>query len=360
MASPTVFNPYPTRPASITSPPTAQFTPGPGCIDPEDHWVVVTSCYAMALGEDYSLHPSPDWLTCQLTQFGPTEYGPASCYVPYSAQTVVDAETRFYSGCPSGYTGASTLTLSRSDGLESNFDVFCCPTQYNFNVDYYFTGNGMQFITERDGVSYDVDYPLPGCATSYISELSGSEIAVQTLFNTIGWEKRQVANVPWDYLHGTMYAEMQAYSYTVFHSTHTCYQGCYGWYDYYFSGGVEPTSTAIDTVPVTTTPVEGPTTTAPTSSEGEVETPPPVEETSEPPTPPAASQAPSRLTEEDLPSITSSIEPTRTPAPSGSNGNTTSSTLSSPSSTTPEATLPEAGRLGAPECFYSRARLSTT
>ncbi|KAI1756859.1 hypothetical protein F4782DRAFT_484384 [Xylaria castorea] len=343
MASPTVFFPTPTLPASITSPPTAQFTPGPGCIDPEDHWVVVTSCAAIALGEDYSLSPSPDWLTCQLTQFGPPQNGPASCYVPYSAQTVVDAETRFYSGCPSGYAGASTLSISRADRLETYFDVFCCPTQYNFNADDYFTGGGgyMEFTTERDGVSYSVGYPLPGCATSHISELSGSEIAVQTQFNTHGWEKRQIANVPWDYLYGTMYAEIQSYSYTVFHGTHTCYQDCSGWHNYYFSGSVEPPFTAIDTVPVTTTPVEGPTTTAPTSSEGETGTPPieetgttPVEETDGPSTPPAGAQTTSSPTGEDTPPTTSSIELTPTPTPSGSNGNITSSSPSPPSSTT--------------------------
>ncbi|TRX95052.1 hypothetical protein FHL15_004137 [Xylaria flabelliformis] len=335
MASQTVFSPTHTLPASITSPPTAQFTPGPGCVDPEDHWVVVTSCAAVALGENDSIHPSPDWLTCQFTQFGPPENGPASCYVPYSAQTVVDAETRFYSGCPSGYTGASTLSNSRSDGLETYFDVVCCPSQYNFNVDDYFTGGYMKFTTERDGVSYDVGYPLPGCATSHISELSGKDIAVQTQFNTYGWEKRQIANVPWDYLHGTMYAEVLSYRYTVFHGTHTCYQDCRGWHDYYFSGSSEPPFTVMNTVPVTTTPVEEPTTTALTSSEGETGIPPPVEEPDEPSIPPASVQSISSTTE-DMPRLTSSIEQTPAPAPipSGSNENTTSSFPSLPSSTT--------------------------
>ncbi|KAI0443553.1 hypothetical protein F4803DRAFT_307230 [Xylaria telfairii] len=338
MASPTIFNPAPSLPASITSPPTVQFTPGPGCIDPEDHWVVVTSCFAIAINADPTQYPSPDWLTCQLTQFGPTGYGPASCYIPYSAQTVVDAETRFYRGCPSGYTGAYTGSNSRSDGLEIDFNVFCCPTQYNFNVNDYFTGRGGEFITERDGISYQVDYPLPGCATSYISELAGSEIAVQTLYNTGSWEKRQIENVPWDYLHGTMYAEVQSYSYTVFHSTHTCYQDCNGWYEYYFSGGVEPTFPVGDD-PATTTPVEVPTTTTPTSSEGEVETSPPVEETDEPSTTPPSAQTTSSPAGEDLPPTSSSIKPTSTLTPSGSNGNSTSSFPSTPSSTTTDVPI---------------------
>ncbi|KAI1743246.1 hypothetical protein F4680DRAFT_409613 [Xylaria scruposa] len=338
MASQTVFLPTPTLPASITSPPTAQFTPGPGCVDPEDHWVVVTSCAAVPLGENNGPYSSPDWLTCQLTQFGPPENGPASCYVPYSAQTVVDAETRFHSGCPSGYSGASTHSYSRSDGLATNIYVFCCPTQYNFNVKNYLTGGYMKFTTERDGVSYDVGYPLPGCATSYISELSGKDIAVQTKLNTYGWEKRQIANVPWDYLHGTMYAEMQDYSYTVFHGTHTCYQDCFDWHNYYFSGSSQPPFTVIETDPVTTP--EGPTTTALTSSEAETETPP-VEETDEPSTPPASAQTTSSLTGEDMPPITSSIEqtPTPTPLPSGSNGNIASSSISPPSSTTSDVPI---------------------
>ncbi|KAI1132590.1 hypothetical protein F5Y10DRAFT_230909 [Nemania abortiva] len=334
MAPQTYFLPTPTLPAVITSPPTAQFTPGPGCVDPEDHWVVVTSCFAFALGEYYSLSPSPDWLTCQLTQFGPPENAPASCFMPYSAQTVVDAETRFYSDCPSGYSGATTLTWSRDDGLETDFNVFCCPTQYNFDVNHYFTDNTEEFITERDGVSYSAEYPLPGCAASYISELSGKEIAVQTDLNTYAWEKRQVANVPWDYERDTMYAEAQSYSYSVFHGTHTCYQSCQSWYDYYFSGGPEPSFTVPDMVPVTTTPLEEPTTTAPASSESEVETPP-VEETSVPSTSPTDAQTFSSPNGEDVPPVTSSIEPTPTPTPTPneSNENATSSSQSPPSTT---------------------------
>ncbi|KAI0535066.1 hypothetical protein GGR58DRAFT_480588 [Xylaria digitata] len=362
MASPTVFEPTITLPAAVTSPPTVQFTPGPGCVDPEDHWVVVTSCFAQALGEFYSISPSPDWLTCQVTQFGPPQNGPSSCFVPYSAQTVVDAETRFYSGCPSGYTGASSASYSWKDRALTDYNVFCCPTQYNFDVDNFQTGNYMQFTTERDGVSYDAGYPLPICATSYVSELSGRDIAVQTAYNTYGWEKRQVENVPWDYEHGTMYAEAQYFSYTVFHGTHTCYGPCYDWNSYYFSGGTLPPFTAIDTAP-TTTPGEEPTTTAPISSESKVETPPaetpvetlpvettpvetpgPIEETSqieepssteettEASTTPASTQATSSPTGEDIPPITSSIEPISTAATGEGSGNITSS--SPPSSTT--------------------------
>ncbi|KAI0972267.1 hypothetical protein F4678DRAFT_56127 [Xylaria arbuscula] len=335
MASPTIFNPTPTLPALITNPPTAQFTPGPGCIDPDDHWVVVTSCAAFAIGENYDLYPSSPWLTCQLTQFGPPENAPASCFEPYSAQTIVGAETTYYSGCPSGYTDASVGSFSRSDGLETEYYGYCCPTQYNFNVENLSTGGDyMEFTTERDGISYDVGYPLPGCATSYISELSGQEIAVQTDFNTYGWEKRQVANVPWDYEYGTMYAEAQYYSYTVFYSTHTCYQDCNGWYEYYFSGSSEPPFTVVDTGPATTTPVDAPTT---TSSEGDVETPPP------PPPPPVE-----ETSQSEVPFSTSSIEisstfSTEIPVPSSV------AETGEPSSTTEDAqTTPSPTGKGSP------------
>ncbi|GAW24125.1 hypothetical protein ANO14919_137060 [Xylariales sp. No.14919] len=361
MAPQTALIPTPTLPAVITAPPTVQFTPGPGCVDPDDHWVVVTSCYAYALNADPSQYSSPDWLTCQVTQFGPAQNGPASCFVPYSAQTVVDEETRFYTDCPVGYSGADTRTYSRSDGLESDFHVYCCPTQYNFNVRDYFTGDGGGFVSERDGISFSAEYPIPGCAASYITELSGKEIAVQTQINTDAWEKRQVQNVPWDYERDTMFAEMQDFSYTVFLGTHTCYQDCYGWNSYYFSGGPEPPFTAIDTVPATTTPVEEPTTTAPTSSESEVEiapvetppveetslveeTPPveetsSIEETSELSATPTSTQAISSPNGEDSPPTSSPIETTPTSTPSENDGTVTSSFASPPSSTT--SSVPE-------------------
>ncbi|KAF2971687.1 hypothetical protein GQX73_g1865 [Xylaria multiplex] len=349
MASPTIFEPTLTLPAVVTSPPTIQFTPGPGCIDPEDHWVVVTSCYADALGEFYSISPSPDWLTCQVTQFGPPQNGPSSCFVPYSAQTVIDAETRFYSGCPSGYTGASSASYSWSDGALTDFNVYCCPTQYNFNVDGFRTGNYKEFTTERDGVSYAAGHPLPLCATSYVSELSGRDIAVQTAYNTYAWEKRQVENVQWDYEHGTMYAEALNFGYTVFHSTHTCYGPCYDWYSYYFSGGTLPPFTVGDTPP-TTTAVEEPTITTPISSGSPIEGTSPVEESSSieetvgPSTTPASTQATSSPTGEDITPTTSSIGPTSMAITGEGNGNTTSS--SPPSSTTSDTSIGAAVAVG--------------
>lgn len=207
-------------------------------------------------------------------------------------------------------------------------------SQYDFKIDSDFHGY-MEYATERDGVSYTVGYPLPGCEASYITELSGKEIPVQTDINTVGWEKRQEANVPWDYLYDTMYAEVQSYGYTVFYGTHTCYQDCYGWASYYFSGGPEPTFTVGDTVPVTTTPVEE------TSTSLAEEPPTSIEESSSTgetgqPSSTSDAQTTSSSDAQDSSTITSSTESTPTPAPTPSEsiGNLSAPSSSLPSSTT--------------------------
>ncbi|KAI1358314.1 hypothetical protein F5Y08DRAFT_322100 [Xylaria arbuscula] len=348
MATVTFYNPTPTLPAIITEPPTAQFTPGPGCVDPEDHWAVVTSCFAIALEDNYETYSSPDWLTCQVTEFGPPP-GMPSCTIPYEAGTVVDEVTTYYSGCPSAYTAASTYAYSYKEGGEEGAErievAYCCPTQYDFSV---YEGNGVESTTERDGVTWSVIYPLPGCAASYVKELSGKDLAVQTAFNTYAWEKRQLANVPWDYSHDTLFAELVYQSYTVFHSTHTCYEfeNCFSWHSYYFSGGPMPSFTVPDNVPAMTTSVDDP---APTSSGSEVETPTPeettpveepsssIEQTSVPSTPSEDGQTTVTPTGEDsIPSPSSSVDstPTSTPIASGS-----SNSSQSPSATT--STVPE-------------------
>ncbi|KAI0419874.1 hypothetical protein F5X98DRAFT_334170 [Xylaria grammica] len=323
MTPQTALVPTPTLPAVITSPPIARFALDPQCIDPI-HTVVVTSC---------GVYPSPDWLTCAVTNL-PSNV-PASCF---EGQTSADAET---SGCPSGFTGASTLRYGRTDGLESFFFVHCCPTQYRFDANRGF----VDLTTARDGITYSYGYPVPECAASYISDLVSSPIIVQTSINTVAWEKRQlepVETVTWDYEHDTMYANAESYSYTVFDHTHTCYQDCTAWESYYVSGGPAP-STTIDTAPDTTTPVEEPPSTeetgvpsttvdTPPEATTPVEEPSSTEETSAPSTPPVDAQTTSSLTGEDSVPVSSSIEQTPAPAPSGSYGNTTTSSPSPSSS----------------------------
>ena len=206
-------------------------------------------------------------------------------------------------------------------------------SQYDFQV---YEGNGIDTTTERDGVTWSVAYPLPGCVASYVKELSGEELSVQTAFNTYAWEKRQLANVPWDYSHDTLFAELIYQSYTVFHNTHTCYEfeNCYSWHSYYFSGGPMPSFTVPDNVPAMTTSVEEPTPTS-TSSAGEVETPSP-EETGDPfPSSTGGQNTPTQTGEDSTPS-TSSLGSTPTLTPIGSGSNNSSQSPSATMSTIPE------------------------
>ncbi|KAJ2992304.1 hypothetical protein NUW58_g2213 [Xylaria curta] len=318
MASVTFFNPTPTLPAIITEPPISQFTPGPDCVDPNDHWVVITSCFAIAS----EALPSPDWLTCAVTQFGPPQNGDISCYLP--TKTTVDDIATYYSGCPSGYSTAAEDGYSYNGGARSIKIVHCCPTQYHFKP---YTGNGVDTTTVRDGVEWSVAYPLPRCVASYVDELEGKEIAVRTQLNTGGWEKRQLETISWDWRYDTMFAEDQVFSYTVFHSTHTCYDflECINWSSYYFSGGPLPSFTIPDSVPITTTPAVEST---PTTTVGEIETPSPEETPIEEPSPYSTGSADS-----DSTPVISSVQsiPTPTLSPGGSSGNVTFS--QSPSST---------------------------
>jgi len=133
-ASQTIFDlPTPTLPAIITSPPTAQFTPGPGCVDdPDNNWVVVTSCYAYPLGvTGYMGGQSPDWLTCQVTEFGPPpgQVYETPCGMPVSTVDV-EGETKYYTGCPVGYTAvdSSEYTYTYRDRFRTDYYMECCPT----------------------------------------------------------------------------------------------------------------------------------------------------------------------------------------------------------------------------------------
>lgn len=109
-------------PPSITSPPTVQFTPPPECNDPNNNWIVTTSCYL----EVTSQIAYPDWLTCTLDVFGAPSWYDSSCIVPipttspYGPKTTIDGVVNYYTGCPSGYTTVREraypgyITVSRS------------------------------------------------------------------------------------------------------------------------------------------------------------------------------------------------------------------------------------------------------
>ncbi|KAI1181184.1 hypothetical protein F4777DRAFT_573256 [Nemania sp. FL0916] len=217
MAAVTDFVPTPTTlPASITSPPTIQFTPPPACNDPANNWVVTTSCY-LELPHTIAY---PDWLTCTVSQFGnPTDL---SCDVPLPTESpsyldapkvTIDGVVSYYASCPSGYSTARVASYPGYytwDYTDVHFDateynIGCCPTQYNFDIPAYSDDPRQHTITQHDGTDYSLFiYPLPGCAATSISQLSGKEIPAQTWSNTQPWDKRQAQTISWDYEHGTI------------------------------------------------------------------------------------------------------------------------------------------------------------
>lgn len=118
MASPTDFVPTPVSlPASITSPPTLQFVPPPECNDPNNNWLVTTSCY---LELPHSI-AYPDWLVCSVTNFGAPSWYDPSCRIPQPTEApsyldapkvTVDGIVSYYAGCPVGYSTARTTAYA--------------------------------------------------------------------------------------------------------------------------------------------------------------------------------------------------------------------------------------------------------
>ncbi|KAI0870809.1 hypothetical protein GGS24DRAFT_474075 [Hypoxylon argillaceum] len=268
MATQTSLISTPTElPASITSPPTIQFTPPPECFDLSNNWIITTSCYIQGPGIG---NPEPDWLTCTLTNFGPSQAGVSSCSVPFPSyvngfyelpKVTVDGIVSYYSGCPAGFTPLATHSSPAWDkySYKGNFDasvysVNCCPTQYDFvDVEEVFPFTTYSY-TEHNGIHYSLYYyPLPGCALTSVQALSGKTVAYQTWSATRGYDKRQAPVTElWDYEHGTLFAESEFYWYTVYQGTHTCFDDCDRWFTYYYPDGVgtpAPASTTESLLP---------------------------------------------------------------------------------------------------------------
>ncbi len=99
-------------PASVTSPPTVQFTPPPECNDPANNWIVTTSCY---LDLTHTIE-YPDWLTCTLYDFGAPSWHDPSCHIPvptespYVPKVTINGTVNYFSGCPVGYSTARSTT----------------------------------------------------------------------------------------------------------------------------------------------------------------------------------------------------------------------------------------------------------
>ena len=88
----------------VVTPPTARFTPPPGCTDAANLWSVTTSCYITS-PQDHRVY-TPDWLQCAVTQMGGNEFLISSC----APSTLSNAEGSYYAGCPAGYAAAQTST----------------------------------------------------------------------------------------------------------------------------------------------------------------------------------------------------------------------------------------------------------
>ncbi|KAF2014539.1 hypothetical protein BU24DRAFT_423462 [Aaosphaeria arxii CBS 175.79] len=231
-----------------TAPAVTQFSAPSHCLDPENKWIVTTSCYIT------DAQYTPDWLTCSVTHFGAPNWDNDECYqnrVLYdSPSVVVEGTTSWYSGCPSGYTIASSTIRPFSDEYRhpiGYFDVtthlgLCCPTAYKFQE-----GEVKQTETVHDGATYGLFvYAPPRCYATSIEPLSGKEVVLSQWSNTQAWDKRDEdggpTTVTWNFEHDTMYAMAEQFSYEVFKGTHTCYSPsytlCSSWLSYYYPDGV--------------------------------------------------------------------------------------------------------------------------
>ncbi|KAK7961007.1 hypothetical protein PG988_012221 [Apiospora saccharicola] len=133
--------------------------------------------------------------------------------------------------------------LSTSSTTSFTNKIYLCNRAYPFQLGAQ--NQGQTSSTSHDGRSYGVFvYPMPGCYATSIKVLSGGkELTLQTTSNSKAWDKRQEAPEPtpaavtWDYEGGTMYALPQYVSHTVFMGTHTCYESCDEWQQFYYPDG---------------------------------------------------------------------------------------------------------------------------
>ncbi|KAI3331610.1 hypothetical protein HD806DRAFT_477883 [Xylariaceae sp. AK1471] len=254
MVQRTNFVPTPTTlPATITAPPTIQFTPRPECYDATNNWIVTIGCYA---GAGFSGPLYPDWLTCSVSQFGIPDLVDFRCNVPYRTDlssgapriTGASGVLSYYAGCPAGLTAATTTSYPGWDTWSylgkfdaTGYKVACCPTQYHFELPTgpYDFRRLYNSSTVHDGQTYYLKLSdLPQCAATSIMELSGKEIPVRTwLPPSFGEGDQPPKTTLWDYENGTMFANSAAYTYTVFQGTHTCYEDCSKWFIYYNPNG---------------------------------------------------------------------------------------------------------------------------
>lgn len=279
------------------SPVVTQFTPAPTCLDDSNLWIVSASCYL----RDDPYQGNPPWIQCTYTELGaPNPYDPA-CY-QQSTATVVDNTKAFYSACPAGYTPAATYLYKPFDlpsfqgSKTETFDVVitahqCCPGAASVVDDAgathpitFTTTDYTGFHTVHGGRTRDVFmYVVPVCVATHISALDDHTVTLGLYSDVRVWDKRDVVaphpattassaagllgkrqlNPPpttygttqavWDAEHDLLFANAQQVSWTVFHGTYTCYEGCddYFTYSYY---NTDPNYTPSTTTTSATTP----------------------------------------------------------------------------------------------------------
>ncbi|KAH6630559.1 hypothetical protein B0J18DRAFT_105110 [Chaetomium sp. MPI-SDFR-AT-0129] len=278
------------------SPAVTQFTPAPTCLDESNLWIISASCY---LEDDVSL-ASPPWIQCTYTELGAPNPSDPACY-QQSTATTVDNTKAYYSDCPAGYTPAATnlykpfdLPLYESVKTET-FDVVvtaytCCPQAASVVDDAgsahpipFTTTDYDGFKTVHDGQTHSVFmYVVPRCVATHISALDHKTVTLGLYSDGRVWDKRDVSpattapaaagkrqlNPPseplgttqavWDAEHDLLFANVQQVSWTVFHGTYTCYEGCDDYFTYSYHN-TDPnytpstTTTTSATTPATAT-----------------------------------------------------------------------------------------------------------
>ncbi|KAL2140124.1 hypothetical protein VTI28DRAFT_4239 [Corynascus sepedonium] len=257
------------------SAPVTQFTPAPSCLDESNLWLISADCYLDENGA------SPPWLECTYTAAGDPDPTNPACY-PVSTATSTDGGPKtFYSACPAGYTPALSRTRKPfdlplyADTKTKTFDAVatahtCCPAAFGGDSD----GNGaIPFTysmvhttkTVHNGDSHGVFvYALPWCVASRVSRLDGETVTLGLYSDARVWDrkvKRQgieygTTTAVWDAAHDTLFAQAPQVSWTVFHGTYTCYEGCDDYFTYSY-GNTDPNYTPSPTPTVATRGVDG-------------------------------------------------------------------------------------------------------
>ncbi|KAL2183016.1 hypothetical protein L209DRAFT_758395 [Thermothelomyces heterothallicus CBS 203.75] len=282
-ACPTESNPLNGSPTPTPAPtgtyvpppeaPITRFTPAASCLDQSNLWLVSASCYLYENGD------RPPWLDCTYTGAGEPNPSDTACYPTDSFISSDGGPKTFYSACPVGYTPAHSHTDKPFDlpryasSKTETFDVYataqtCCPAAFGGD-----SGGGSSSAvpftysllsttkTVHDGTSQAVFvYPLPWCVATGVSQLDGETVTLGLYSDSRVWDRRARARARakrqgetygsttavWDAARDTLFAQAPQVSWTVFHGTYTCYEGCDDYFTYSYSN-TDPNYTPVPT-----------------------------------------------------------------------------------------------------------------